>query len=241
MQKTIKISPEFEKLRGISPFWDNEQSEVEILKTDYDNIVSLINDYKVNDKIENLCYILILLKQEKDHLNSKDDHKEHTQSRFNDRLEVSKYIQMLDKEPDLYIKSIKFDLEKKYVEPKDNPKRSNFKIENSNIINAIWQFLEKQYVYRSSSKENYKEMLKKQRDINKPTFRKRELAQSLFRYLSKQTFIGENKKYFTIGYLFNLSGLVLDLSESSFNETWGYKSYQDFLNKKVRNNYFKKG
>lgn len=247
MTETVTIYPDLEKLTGISPYWDDEKREVQVLKTDIENIKSIVKDFNIKDRPENLCYILILLKQEKVHINLKENNPI-SDFRLIDRLEVSSFIQLLQKEPDINIKSIKFDLKKEYEDFEDqNLKRGSFKIQNPIIISKIWKIIEKEYVYKSSKQDNFRKLLRKQKAINKPTVRRKELANNIYRYLTNHTKIGENRKYFIIGILFQKSELENGLSEKDFESFVNnyshttYKNYLDFVSTRIRNKYFKEG
>lgn len=247
MLHTTAIHPEFEKLKGISLFGGNKNEKIE-----YEEIEKLIQQTPINDKIDNICYILFLLKKEKHNIDIKNSSKDHKNIFNNDRLEVSKFLKLLEYENDkrLIINRVRFDIGKvtRYNPDKkkyEYLKESSFCIQSTEVIQEILKIVLSKY--KPSNLKGEKERFKKQTFINKPSQLRKDLAYRLFTYLTKCTNLGENKKYYVIGFLFQLSELETKLSENDYSEIINnsysipYKSYPDFVTTNIRNKYFKKG
>ena len=246
------IYPEFEKLEGISPFCDNENEGISINDADYEIISCLTNDLNIDDKIDNFCYILILLRKEKQDNDISKRIKNKSKPLYENRLEYAKYLKLKEANKENYITNIKFDIEKitGYNESTDEynyKKVGGFKIIDSEVIEAILKILDRKYNSKFSLQNDYKDILDRQKRINSETYQRKHTAKSLKRYLSKNTNLGENKQYYVIGYLFQLTGLETKLSENDYtafmktgeNKTI-YKSYADFLITNIKNKYFKR-
>jgi len=245
MLETTKIHPEFDKLKGISPFWDNEKSCIDILKSDYEAVKQFImNEKPINDKIDNICYILVLLKEENERLEIRKRHnyKEHREIIYKDRMQVSKFLKLWENDKSITIDKLNFSYE--LNSPINNQYRHSFSIQDSELIGEIQRLIWSKYKYQSSTNENYKNNLNYQREINKPETRKKELAKSVKKYLSTNTSLGKNQIIYIVGILFQISGLEKNLTQEKYNETIlmeipPYNSFNEFVIKKVRTKYFK--
>lgn len=252
MIETIEIYPEYESLKGISPFWDNEKECIPFPKNDYEQLQDLINKLNINTKVDNFCYILILIKQEKSSNIIRKELKTHSKTIENDRLQTAIFLKLLEKDKRYVINKVRFDIakltgynsEKKEYE---YAKEDSFYIQNPDVIAEILKIIWNKYKYISSVRDDFTDLIKKQSYVNKPTILIKNLAQNLYNYLSKNTSLGENKKYFVIGYLFQLSELETEITEKSYSDYCknayikSYKSYSDFVTTNIRNKYFKGG
>jgi len=248
MIETIDIYPDYEKLKGISPFWDNEKRCLSCTKSDYNKLQSL----NLTIQIDDLCYILILLKSEKGHNELHNELKTHKDIIYNDRLEAAKFLKLWEQDKRYAINKVRFDIVKETgynpeIREYEYTKEDSFNIQNPEVIAEILRVVWAKYKYKSSTKNDFKEMLNKRRYVNKPNVLTQNLAHNLFKYLSENSEYGENKKYFIIGYLFQLSGIENDLSDSDYIEYKRnaqidtYKSHSKFVEKRIRNKYFKGG
>jgi len=242
MQENINIKPEYENLKNISPFWDNENETLTFGKSDYDVLQKFITDYTIDIKIDNLCYIICLLEQEKHKIDIREQLKDHRKKIQNDRLEVSEFLKKWGSNQELIINSIKFDKDTgNFIFRKDG----FFTIEHPEIIEQVIKIIWKTYKYKSSLKTDFKERLKIHKRINDKHFRCETLAKSLNKYFTDNTTLNLNKRYFVIGFLFQFTGIETELSMERFNQTKEvsykapYKSYPDFVTTNIRSKYFK--
>lgn len=249
MTKTETIHPEFEELKGISPFWDNEREILEFEKTKYRTLQKFITDNRIDVKIDNLCYIVCLLEQEKQGIKSHEQLKDHKKRIQNDRLEVSDFLKKWEQDQGLFINTIKFDYgHNKFDIEAENfifIKDGFFNIQHPYIIEKVLRIIWKEYKCQSSTKCNFKQDLKYSEKINSKPFRCKSLAKNLNRYLINSTTLTINRRYFVIGYLFQFVGIETELSIDRFKEIKNnsyythYKNYPDFVTKNIRVKYFK--
>jgi len=249
MHEQIEIKPELESLKNISPFWDNEKSILEFDKSDYSELQKFISDYKINIRIDDLCYIVIMLRQEKRRIDIRYHTAEERLKFQNDKLEVSKFLKQHESNPELYINSIKFD----YGQRKFNKfngefiyrKKGSFTIEHPDRIKEIIDIIWGTYKFKSSLRDDYDKLLKLHEKINNKQFTIQTLAKNLNKYFTNNTTINLNLRYFIIGYLFQFTGLETELSEDRFKDIQEvsyhtyYKTYRDFVTKNIRSKYFK--
>jgi hypothetical protein len=249
MIEKYTIYPEYDKIKGLSPLWINECESIDILKTDYDQIVKFIQETRITDKVDNICYIFLLLLEEKISFDLNNELTNYDAILEEDLIQVSKYLQIRDRYQDCVISKINFDIRNKQKNiPIKNKntylKEENFYIQNPRIIAEVLKTVLSIYKIKSSSKKNVKDIIKNLKSINKQTILRKKLAHNLYIYL-QHSGLGENNKYYAIGFLFQLSGLENRLSEIDYSYTVNhthkssYKSYPDFITSHIRNKYFK--
>lgn len=249
MSEIIKIYPDFEKLKGISALWDNEKESLDFPKSDYLKLSDIAKETNFQESTDNLCYVLILLRNEKTSLEIRKRSANERNTFKHDRLEVSKFLNLVQEKPDTVITEIKvsyskiIDFDSKKVDY-NTQKLGHFSIHDKTLIQDIIEMIYSKYAYKISIKPEYKQILEKTEKANKETNIRKQLVKNLYNYLNEDVNLGENNKYYIIGQLLFLSGIEPTLSINEFIHQNNYnpdlyKSYKDFVNTKIRTKYFK--
>lgn len=249
-ESTHSIFPELEKFQGFSHSMDDEQGKFSISNSDYEQVRLMIDNLEIDDKIDNLCYVLWILKQVASSVKVRRIAKPQYDIFDQDRLETAKYLKLVKEDNDLFISKIKFDVAKKTgynskLHKYEYTKEDSFTIQDQRIIVEIIKTVLNKYGYKSSIEEDYQARIKKQGYYRKDSSLRKMTAHSLFHYLSKNTSLGERKKYHVIGLFFQLSNIETELSETKYSSKVlkahksPYKNYADFIISNIRNKYFK--
>jgi hypothetical protein len=246
MNKQVQIPFSYENGKEISSFSvDFKDKQVNISVSDFETITNLCADLNIKDQANNLCSLLFILGEERK--NRAFDNpvlvKQITANKEairKDRIEVARFAkEMRSGNVKEYVFHASFHYKM--------AGKSSFKIFNPSVIDKLMKIINDEYAFESSLKDNYEEMLSKEKQINSAPYVRKKLASRLNSYLGTHTSLSKNKRYFLIGSLFQLSGHEDGLSYEHFSKRGNSKikqsekSYTDFVTTQIRAKYFPGG
>lgn len=234
MNDPIKIFPDIEILRliSITSYDLDELPYLTVQNSINESIKTFIAKYSIKIKADNMCYIYLLAKGEKSNFSTQELLKQNEMDIDKDLAGFTEYFR----------KSNEYSINKISLTatPKEaNKPNKNISIRNPRVINEVLNLLS---IYYGSTKLT-PELIKKNRQLNQPSFSRKVFAQKIEYYLSKFPGISKNERLLSIGFIFQLSGIDPHLSEKEYNnkkETGfsSYKSYPDYVKTTMRGKYF---
>ncbi len=215
------------------------KTDFNIDRADFEEIKSLLAKFKSQNQFDNFCYIIEYLRSEKKEI---DFRRTQGAANYYKTLESDKN-QLLNHFRDVEnmtndhspITSVSFNTKKPF---------KNFKISNPIVMKKILKVIYEHYGSNIIENESLKGFLNEIK-TGEPVEYGRILADKIFQYLTNNTSLGKNEKYYTVGILFcmghideHLSPGELDNIQNNKGSETSYDNYYSYVVKNVRNKYF---